>query len=171
MHKALIQDVTEEWKKNARPKDGEIEISDYTIVKSGERFDENNSKLKKVTSKDMMIGTWFKNTIWGDTLLQRGNDYPQGKPSADLLLLNDCPFIEEQTIEIKTIPNTTRIDGVTTAIKSGEKQSGNILLDISGSNLTENTVIKEVLSNMGEHVWIKTVIIKNQEKLIAVYSR
>ena len=72
MHKTVIKDVTREWKRNARPEDGEIEISDYTIAKSGKRFDRTNAKFVKHNENEKDIGTWFKNTIWGDVKMQRG---------------------------------------------------------------------------------------------------
>ena len=169
--KIHIKDVTDKWKKCAKPGPGIIEISDYTVAKSGNRFDKNNSKLKKPSAIDIEIGTWFKNMIWGDTVLQRGIDSPQNEPSADLLVLNECPFIKEQTIEIKTIPYTSRSDGIVTAIKSAKKQSSNILFDMSGGKFSEEFVIKEIQSNMEKHDWIQIIILKNKNSLIIVYSK
>lgn len=68
----IINDVTDTWKENAKPKPGEIEVSDYTITKSGNKYDENNASFGIIQEEEKNIGTWFKNTIWGDVKIQRG---------------------------------------------------------------------------------------------------
>ena len=166
MRKAVIKDVTKEWKRNARPKDGEIEISEYTIAKSGRLFDKTNAKFGTFNSEEKKIGTWFKNTIWGDVRMQRGLMEPEHEPSADLLILNNCPFLEEQTIEIKTLRKTKRIDGVDTRLKSGRDQSANILIDITKSSLETGSVIRRAKKILYDSSWLKVLIIKNYSSYI-----
>lgn len=169
--KKKIKDVTDKWKENAKPKDGKIEVSEKTVAKSGKVLDESNAKLKKALQEDVTIGTWFKNNLWGDVELQRGVDFPQKEPSADILVLNNCPLIKEQTIEIKTIPTTVRKDGVETALKSAKSQSSNVLLDMTGSALDKSFIINEVQKFISNSDWLETVILKESNKLIAVYSK
>ncbi len=159
-----VKNVKVEWEKMAKPKDGEIEISDYTITKSGNKYDKSNATFGKFKKEEIDIVTWFKNTIWGDVKLQRGLTKPEKEPSADLLLLNNFPLIDEQTIEIKILDKTKRIDGVDTRLKSGRKQSSNILLDITSSTLDKSKIIQRAINFLKVNIWLEVLIIKDFNK-------
>lgn len=156
-----VKNVKAEWGKMAKPKDGEIEISDYTIAKSGNRYDESNAVFGIIEKEEIDIGTWFKNKIWGDVKIQRGIMWPKHERSADLLVLNNCPFLDEQTVEIKTINKSQNIKGVTTRLKSGRGQSSNILFDITKSSLDTIVLIERAKNYINESDWLKVLIIKN----------
>ena len=156
-----IKDVTKSWKEKVKPKVGEIEVSNYTVSKSGGKFDAHNSTLGEIQEEEKDIGTWFKNTIWGDVKIQRGVMWPRYEKSADLLILNDCPFLSEQTIEIKTLKNAKNIKSVTTRLRKGKGQSSNILFDITKSSLDKNSTIERSKNYLIESDWLKALIIKN----------
>lgn len=157
----IISDVTNIWKSKARPKEGEIEVSEYTFAKSSNLFDENNATLGKIQEEEKTIGTWFKNTIWGDVKIQRGVLIPENEKSADLLILNNCPFLGEQTVEIKTINNAKNIKSVTTRLRRGKGQSENVLFDITNSSLDKQSIIERAKNYLNESNWLKILIIKN----------
>ena len=165
-----IKDVTNKWKKYANPGLGIIEISDYTVAKSGRVFDKTNAKFGKINEEEINIGTWFKNTIWGDVMIQRGLTEPECEPSADLLILNNFSLIREQTIEIKTLGKTKRLDGVDTRLKSGKKQSSNILFDITKTTLDKGAVIDRAKKYLDGSDWLKVLIIKNDRNYV-VYTK
>ena len=156
-----VKNVKVEWEKMAKPKDGEIEISDYTITKSGNKYDKNNAVFGIIEKEEIDIGTWFKNKIWGDVKIQRGIMWPKHERSADLLVLNNCPFLDEQTVEIKTISNAKNIKSVTTRLRKGKGQSDNILLDITNSSLNKSSIIKRAKNYINDSDWLKVLIIKN----------
>ena len=165
-----IKNVTKTWKAQARPKPGEIEVSDYTITISGNKYDENNAVFGKFKKAEKDIGTWFKNTIWGDVKMQRGLMWPEYEKSADLLILNNCPFLHEQTIEIKTLNKTKRIDGVDTRLKSGRKQSSNILFDITLNTLNKEEVIQRAYRFLKDNDWLEVLIVKDKNEY-EVYNK
>lgn len=169
-NKEELKDVTKLWMIDAKPSEGAIEISKGTYSKDGKYSTEENAKLKEVLLEDFIIGTWFKNNIWGDIKLQRGIDFPQNEPSADLLVLNNFPLLEEQTIEIKTIGITKRIDGNVGRIKSGKNQSSNILLDITNTILDKKLIYAKAIEYTCNHNWIKTIIIKDNNNY-CVYKK
>lgn len=169
-NKRVLKDVTKLWIRKAKPKEGIIEISKETYSKSRRCFTDKNAKLKEALQEDIIIGTWFKNNIWGDVKLQRGIDFPQNEPSADLLVLNDFPLLEEQTIEIKTISTTKRIDGIIGRIKSGKNQSSNILLDITNTVFDKKIVYDKTIGYASSHNWIKAIIIKDDNNY-CVYKK
>lgn len=159
----IINDVTDIWKAQAKPKEGEIEVSDYTIAKSGNKYDENNASFGIIQEEEKNIGTWFKNTIWGDVKIQRGVMWPRYEKSADLLILNNCPFLDEQTIEIKTINKAQNIKIVATRLKSSKGQSYNVLFDITNSYLDKANIIERAKNYLNESDWLKVLIIKNDD--------
>lgn len=160
----IINDVTDIWKAQAKPKEGEIELSEYTIAKSGNKYDENNASFGVIQEEEKDIGTWFKNTIWGDVKIQRGLMWPEHERSADLLILNNCQLLDEQTIEMKTIDKTKSIKGVNRRLRSGKGQSENILFDITKSSMDEANIVKQAKRFLNKNDWLKILIIKNNSK-------
>ena len=169
---AQYYETTEEWDKQAKPEQGSIVIAPYTTTMSGEEYHEGallpdgkRVKLKKEDGDDLAVGSWFKNKFWGDVLFQRGVEYPLSVKSADLIL-NKCPLIDVQTIEIKTI-RSKRSDGFVRRIKDAYGQSPNVLVDVTNYPFDLDFIRSEVPTAFDKMNWLNVLLIKKGEKFIA----
>ena len=162
-------DVTEQWIKAAKPRRGNIKFLNYVITHDGKRFDYTNSILSPNVDDDYRIGTWFKNNIWGNSRFQPSIDIPQGNRSADLRLFGNFTLIDEKTIEIKTIRSGRR-DGLVKRLKEAQGQSSNVLLDITDYPYDEIIVRSEIERYARKHEWLKTVIVKKEDRLLFVWK-
>ena len=160
-------DVTEKWIKQAKPKKGGIKFLNYSITQDGERFDSSNSILDINVGDDYHVGTWFRNNVWGNTRIQPAIVFPHKKRSADLRLFGKCPFIEEQTIEIKIIGSKRR-DGLVYRLKQANGQSSNVLLDVTAYPYDIEIVIDEVKKYFISHDWLRLIIVMKDNNLLFV---
>ena len=163
-------DVTEKWIKEAKPKKGSIKFLNYSITQDGERFDSSNSILDINVDDDYRVGNWFKNNIWGNTRIQPAIVFPHKKRSADLRLFGKCPFIEEQTIEIKIIGSKRR-DGLIKRFKQAKTQSSNVFIDVSDYPFPLDIVKEEVRKYYLSHNWVKVVIIKKDNDILFIWQK
>lgn len=163
-------DVTEKWIKQAKPKKGNIHFLNYVITQEGERFDFLNSVLSVNVDDDFLVGTWFKNNVWGNCRFQPSIDSPQGKRSADIRLFGKCSLVEEKTIEIKTLTSSRR-DGIVYRLKQAKGQSSNVLLDISNYPYDLETIKHELNRYFISHDWIRLVAIKKNNGLLFVWQK
>lgn len=135
----------------------------------GTRFDYSNSILSPNVDDDFYVGTWFKNTIWGNCRFQPSIDIPQGNRSADLRLFGGFDLVDEKTIEIKTIKSKRR-DGLVKRLKEAQGQSSNVLIDVTDFPFDEITVKSEIKRYIRNHHWINTIIVKKRDQLLFVWK-
>ena len=165
----MIEYVTDIWIQKSKPKGGNIKFLNYVITRDGVRFDYSKSILSPNVDDDFYVGTWFKNTIWGNCRFQPSIDLPQGNRSADLRLFGNFELINEQTIEIKTIRSKRR-DVLVKRLKEAQGQSSNVLIDITAFPFGEITVKNEIERYVRNHYWLKTIIVKKGNNLLFVWK-
>lgn len=172
--KDSVRNITEEWERKARPKYGDIEKMDWCIAHDGTIVNKRIGRLKEIDDEEAKTGTWFKNHIWGECKMQPGIDAPKGHKSADIRLFGGCPLVGEQTVEIKSIKKAVSLGIVDTQMHRGKKQSVNILLDVKEGALptfSDEEIINKAIISMKNRKWVETVIVKREEKLLAVLKR
>ena len=157
-------DVTDKWIKEAKPKSGKIAFANIVRSTEGIVYSQKNAILEYQNGEDLEIGTWFKNNIWGDVKMQPSVKFPENVKSSDLLLLKNCPFFDEQTLEIKTV-KSNRKDGLIRRLKEAREQSSNVLIDITDYPYDLDFVKHEINRYILNHKWLKTVCIKKHNKL------
>lgn len=162
-------DVTEKWIKEAKPKSGIIRFLNYAIASDNKKYDFTNSVLSFDIDNDFDIGTWFKNTLWGNVRYQPAIKYPHRIKTADLRVFR-CPYIMGKTIEIKTI-NSKRRDGIGRRLKEAQKQSENILLDVTNYPFDIEIIKYEIHKFFVNHKTIKTIIVKRDNSLLFVWQK
>lgn len=168
----IYYETTDEWNEKAKPTAGAIKSAPYTTTLAGDLYREGDPlpdgkivKLKKEDGDDLKIGKWFKNHLWGDVVFQRGVEYPLGIRSADLLL-HDCPLIDTQTIEIKTV-KSKRSDGFIRRIKDANGQSPNVMVDISNYDYGIDFIKSEVAKAYEKLYWLDSLIVKKGDEFVA----
>ena len=162
-------DVTDKWIKEAKPRKGNISFINYAITIDNQKYDFTNSTLGFEVDNDFYVGTWFKNTIWGNCRFQPAVNNPQGIRTADLRIFH-CPFIEGKTIEIKTI-SSGRKDGIVRRLKEAKGQSENVLVDVTNFPYDEETIKHEIHKYYINHDTIKLIAVKKHNDLLFVWQK
>ncbi len=163
------KDITVVWEACKKPACGSIQFSDETYGTDGKLYNRHNAVFNREDGNDILVGTWFKNRYWGKVLFQKSISSPPGIKSADLLIEN-CPFITGQTMEIKII-GSVRKDGLIKRLKQAYGQSDNVLIDISDYPYDLFTVKKELRKYYLSHDWLKLIAVKDKDRLLFVWQK
>ena len=155
--------------KRSKTKKSNIKFLNYVISADGERFDSSNSILDFNVDDDINVGTWFRNFFWGNCRFQAAVVYPQGKRSADIRVFGNCPFINGDTIEIKTI-KSKRKDGLVKRLREAQGQSENVIIDISSFPYDEKQVRHELMRYLEKHKWLKVLAVKKDNQLLFAWK-
>lgn len=171
-----VKNVTEEWRRKARPQYGVAESMDWCIAHDGTIVNPRQGigKVKTIEKNDIETVTWFKNHFWGNCKVQPGIDSPDGHKSADIRLFGGCGLVEEQTVEIKSIKKSQSYRAIDNQLHKGMRQSENVLLDLKEGaldDLSDNEVLRYAGKTLKDRKEIKTVIVKKGDRLLGILQR
>lgn len=160
-------DVTEKWI-NASLKKGKVKIAQCYIYNNIKYVVDGKYIILDYTYKEKTVAMWLVKNFGGTLYLLPKINYPQKIKTSDYLFRNqkwDLKSLGEDAISY-----TRAVDNI---IKKSKNQTNNIILDITNTKISRDSIIKQVqkvFSTSGRE-WVKTIMIIDNYHLLKIYQR
>ncbi len=159
-------DITKNWLNNATPNSHPVLEARYFKNKDKVKYYvDNKSVVLDYSKKEKEVAIWLENTFGGELFLLPRINYPQNIKTPDYLYNGEY-------FDLKSISGSGK-RVVDSLIKGNKAQAKNFIIDISSCPLSIVEILNQVtrIYNMKNRNWLDIMIIKKNNKLIAIYKR
>lgn len=168
--KVSYQDVTQKWLDEANPNSHVVKDRQYFEHEGAKYEVDNKNVVLDYSDKEKEIVEWLENTFGGEIYMNPRINYPKGIETADYLWNDELWDLKE------IIKATSEIRAVDNVIKNCKNQSSNFIIDITGSKLSNKSIIKQVQnvfipSNKFYREWVNKIIIKRDNEVLKIYIK
>lgn len=161
-------DVTKEWLKKNNINNYKIKDMNYFEYENIKYIVDGKNVVLDYSRKEKEVAEWLAKNFGGSIFMCPRVNFPKGIRNSDYLWNNERWDLK--VVGSKAISKKRTIDNI---VKTTKKQSENIILDITNSNLKRRKLIKQtkkIYSTSGRD-WIKCIMIIDSYILIKVYRR
>lgn len=163
--KYKYKNITTTWIKNACPNSHSIKHLSYYSDNGIKYFVDNKYVLYDYSINEMEVAIWLENTFGGELYMCPRINRPEGIETPDYIFRNE-------KWDLKTPIGTSNIV-IDNLLKNKRKQANNFIIDITNNSLPIKEIIRQVreIYNSPSRDWIKTIIIKKNDKIVSIYTK
>ncbi len=158
-------DVTTNWLKE-KTENGKVLNSYYYITNNKIYIVDGSKKVQlNYSEKEYKVAKWLVNTFGGTLYMKPRVNQPEGIKTADYFWKGEYWDLKKITSPGKNVFDNR--------LNNYKKQSKNFIFDISNNPLSIKEIKRQInnIYNSDNRVWIKKIIVKKHNKVLAVYER
>ena len=158
-------DITSEWLETATPNSHIVEDRQYFEYKGNRYNVDGKNVVLDYSLKEKEIAEWLENTFGGEIYMLPRINNPEGIQTADYLFRGEYWDLKEITGKGKHTLDS--------AIKKKKSQSNNFIFDISNSEITVESINKQLdlIYKSKDRKWVDKIIIKQNKNVIVINKR
>lgn len=158
-------DITSEWLETATPNSHIVEDRQYFEYKGNRYNVDGKNVVLDYSSQEKNIAKWLENTFGGEIYMLPRINNPDGIQTADYLFRGEYWDLKEITGKGKHTLDS--------AIKKKKSQSNNFIFDISNSEITVESINKQLnlIYKSKDRKWVDKIIVKQNKNVIVINKR
>ena len=158
-------DVTKNWIQNAKLNSHTVKDLNYWESNDNKYYVDGKNVVLDYSNSEKKCAEWLENTLGGEIFMCPRINNPDGINTPDYVLNNEYWDLKE----INGCGNRT----VDTALKKCKNQAHNFIIDISKSQLSNESAIYQLqkIFNNKNRKWVEKIILKRNNKLIKIYTK
>ena len=157
--------ITSEWLKQANPNTHELKEQLYFECKNIKYKVDGKNIILDYSKKEKEVAIWIENTFGGEIFMVPKVNKPSNISTPDYIWKGEKWDLKE------IVGKSDR--AVDNALKRKKEQANNFILDITKNSLDEKVFIKQIekIYHTSGREWIDKIILKKNQKVIAIYKR
>nr|DAQ70758.1 MAG TPA: minor capsid protein [Caudoviricetes sp.] len=157
--------ITDEWLENAQPNSHVVKDREYFVHENQKYEVDNKNVVLDYSNKEKEVAEWLEDTFGGEVYMLPRINSPKSIKTADYLFKNEYWDLKEITGSGK---NT-----LDSAIKKKKGQSNNFIFDINDSEITIESVSKQIerIYKNKERRWVDKIMVKQNKDVVVINKR